>query len=73
MGIIDRPNELLRVVREALGLKVGEKFTVEGINQKHYFTDNDIMLELKESSKTYQLKSNISLSDLCHKRIERVD
>ena len=73
MGIIDRPNELLRVVREMLGLKVEEYFTIEGVNHKYYFTEQDIMVEYRVLKDLEQKKSNIPLLDLCHKRIERVE
>jgi len=72
MGMIDRPNELLRVVRETLGLKVGERFTVGEEMDKYYFTEHDFFVEYEVLGKKEKTKSYLPLMFLCYKRIERV-
>jgi hypothetical protein len=69
MGIIDRPNELIVVVRETLGLKVFEKFRVNNVSGVYMFSNHELLLV---DSAIGAITSSMSLNDLCHKRIERV-
>ena len=69
MGIIDRPNELIVIVREALGLKVFEKFRVDNVTGVYMFSNQELLLV---DAPIGTITSSLSLNDLCHKRIERV-